>query len=232
MKIAIVDDEKIWIERAIEEINLFTSSKDIIDTFESGVEFLKANKKYDVVFMDIEMNGIDGFDTLATYKEKYNDVFGIVLTTHTELSRKGYLVDAFRYIDKTNIAGEIAEALTKVIEIVARDNHSIVFENNNIVDSINVKEILFFETSGRSVILHTMNKKINIACKINNLEEELSNFGFFRCHKSYLINMNKADFMDKEFVYFGNGEKAYISVRKYMETKRKYMIVKKENANR
>lgn len=52
-------------------------------------------------------------------------------------------------------------------------------------------------------------------------------YGFFRCHNSYIVNIKKIVKMDKEFAYFANGKKAYISVGKYSETRKKYIDVKK-----
>ena len=76
-----------------------------------------------------------------------------------------------------------------------------------------------------------MDEKYDCNDRINDLEETLGKYGFFRCHKSFLINMNEVDYMDKDFAYFKKDRKAYISVRKYMETKRKYIEIKKQHAS-
>lgn len=51
--------------------------------------------------MDIDMPEMDGFDTIVNYKAEYSESIIIILTTHLDCARKGYLVDAFRYLDKT-----------------------------------------------------------------------------------------------------------------------------------
>ena len=55
MNIAIVDDESCWREVAQKVINNYTGDKDRIEMFSSGMEFLKKDKYYDVVIMDVEM---------------------------------------------------------------------------------------------------------------------------------------------------------------------------------
>ena len=103
MKIAIVDDEVKWRNLASDVVKGYTEKTDKIDTFESGVEFIKNNGEYNVVLMDVDMPEMDGFETIMNYKEQYSESIIIILTTHLNCARKGYLVDAFRYVDKTKM---------------------------------------------------------------------------------------------------------------------------------
>ena len=67
--------------------------------------------------------------------------------------------------------------------------------------------------------------------KINELENRLRNYDFFRCHKSFLVNLSAVQKMDNQFVYFEGNQKAYISVRKLAETKKQYIETKKRFAS-
>ena len=106
MKIAIVDDDLKWRNLASDVVKGYTEKTDKIDTFESGVEFIKNNGEYNVVLMDVDMPEMDGFETIMNYKEQYSESIIIILTTHLNCARKGYLVDAFRYVDKTKMKEE------------------------------------------------------------------------------------------------------------------------------
>ena len=65
MKIAIVDDDASWRERIEQEIVRYGgNSKMQIDVYESGEQYIKSRKQYDISFIDIEMTGMDGFDTI------------------------------------------------------------------------------------------------------------------------------------------------------------------------
>ena len=231
MRIAVVDDDFRWRKEASEIIGKYTEEEDSVDSYESGEAFLIEKRQYDVIFMDIEMPIKDGFDTLKEYKKTYSTFISIILTTHTELARKGYLVDAFRYIDKTNMDNEIEEAMEKIKEKFSKESFSLIGNDGARIKNINIKDILFIETNGRKCAIHTMDEKYDCNDRINDLEETLGKYGFFRCHKSFLINMNEVDYMDKDFAYFKKDRKAYISVRKYMETKRKYIEIKKQHAS-
>ena len=111
MKVAIVDDEKIWLEKIRSYVRNYFGEMDIvIKVFSSGESFLKDANDYAIVFMDIEMSGRDGFSVLQEYRMDHEDSLFIILTTHIEMSRQGYKVEAFRYIDKYEM-NEIEEAL-------------------------------------------------------------------------------------------------------------------------
>ena len=231
MKIAIVDDELRWIEQVVKCLKKILNFCDGIDTYSSGTDFLSEIKEYDVVLMDIEMPNKDGFDTILEYKNKYETAIVIILTTHIESARKGYLVDAFRYIDKRNMNVELEEAFDKINKLAKRNQYYITGKKENITKNIPVKDILYFETKSKGVIVHTTTEIYNCDEKINSLESKLLEFDFFRCHKSFLINMIAVRKLDKQFVYFDGNEKAYVSVRKYTETKRKYINAKKKYAS-
>ena len=125
MKIAIVDDETHWRNIVKAEVEKIYNSKEIcIDIFRDGITYLKSEKQYEVSFIDIEMPDMDGFQVIECAKEANNDGIYIILTTHTEMSRKGYLVNAFRYIDKSNMSKEIVEAINAA-EVLLRRNDNI-----------------------------------------------------------------------------------------------------------
>lgn len=231
MKIAIVDDEAKWRHLASDVVKGYIEETDKIDIFESGVEFIKRNGEYNVVLMDVDMPEMDGFETIINYKEEHSESIIIILTTHLDCARKGYLVDAFRYVDKTKMHEELQEAFEKVRELNRKNSFSLTGINGNDTKCILVKDILYIETNGRGSIINTIDRCYECSEKINDLEIRLEEYGFFRCHKSFLINLNAVEHLDKEFVYFEADKRAYISVRKYTETKKKYIEAKKKIAS-
>ncbi|MGN0383751.1 MAG: LytR/AlgR family response regulator transcription factor [Eubacterium sp.] len=231
MKIAIVDDEQKWRNLASEVVENYIDKSEEIEIFDSGVEFLKRNAEYNIVLMDIDMPKMDGFETIINYKVEHAESIIIILTTHVDCARKGYLVDAFRYVDKTKMKEELKEAFEKIREINRKNSVCLMGRNGNATKNILVKDILYIETNGRGSIINTMDECYECREKINDLEIKLEEYGFFKCHKSFLINLNSVEHLDKEFVYFPSDKKAYISVRKYTETKKRYIATKKKFAS-
>lgn len=231
MRIAIVDDQIEWRTKVEKKVKRYAWKEDVvIDQYACGEEFC-TQTGYDIVFMDIDMGKMDGFDAVHIYKENNLDAIIVFLTSHTELSRKGYLVNAFRYVDKANMDEELEEALV-AIDLLRSRNHVIVFHVVNVGEmNLKIKDILFIETEKRNVIIHTSDEAFLSNRKIDELEEQLSEWGFFRCHKSYLVNLGNIKSFDRLNVCFSCGKKALVSTRKYSELKDKYLEQKFKMAN-
>ena len=231
MRIAIVDDQKNW-RLCVEELIKKHYGQNIpqIDQFDCGESFYSQDE-YDVVFMDIEMGEMDGFETVKRYKQNNSDALIVFLTTHVELSRRGYMVNAFRYIDKEFFVDEVEEALTAIDELPKRD-YVVVFHVVNMAEMhVRTKDILFIETDKRNIIVHTIERDYVSNRGIEEVEEELKNYGFFRCHKSYLVNLERVRKIDRLYAYFANGTKAMISTRKYFEMKEQFFAYNSMLAN-
>lgn len=231
MKIAIVDDQKNW-RACVEELikKHYGENTPQIDQFDCGESFCD-QEEYDVVFMDIEMKEMDGFETAKRYKQNNSDALILFLTTHVELSRRGYMVNAFRYIDKDHVVEELEEALSAIDELPKKD-HVVVFHVVNMAEMhVRTKDILFIETDKRNIIVHTVERVFRSNKGIEELETELKDYGFFRCHKSYLVNLERVRKIDKVYAYFGNGKKAMISTRKYPEMKEQFFTYNSMIAN-
>lgn len=232
MKIAIVDDEKYWRDIVAETVTeYYLKDQSVLHVYMCGEELLRKNMKYDIVFLDVEMEQMDGFQTATKYKEIYRDCIIIMFTMHTELSRKGYMVDAFRYIDKANMSEEILEALSSADRLLQR-NHKIKVNVVNLgIIQLIIKDIIYIETEKRNIRIHTTQVDYISSDNISYMEEKLLHYGFFRCHKSYLINLDAVISFDHIDVYMMDGSKAMVSTRKYKELKRRYLEHKFEHAN-
>ena len=103
MKIAICDDEKIMQEYLKEEIDSYFQSLDVLTLcYSSGEELLADYEKqqYDMVFLDIEMKGLNGLQVAKLLHAWKKDLPIVMVTTHTELAMEGYEVQAFRFLAK------------------------------------------------------------------------------------------------------------------------------------
>lgn len=113
MKIGIIEDEAVWRNTIQAVIEKYCRDKNItsqINLYGSGKDFMK-NPDADLLFLDIELaEGEDGFGIAEQLMHFGNKCKVCFLTSHTELARFGYRVNAFRYIDKRHLE-EINEAL-------------------------------------------------------------------------------------------------------------------------
>lgn len=234
MKIAVVDDEKEWRIKAYQHIRKYYEGQEShadVHTYSSADAFLKSGKKYDILFADIEMPGMDGFEMADQYSRMNPDYTLIILTTHTEMSRKGYMVNAFRYIDKMNMEAEMREALMSADKRMKRNEVLTVNVVNLGTIKLVRKDILYVETTKRNILLHTYDNDYICSDNISELEEALKEAGFFRCHKSYIVNLDAVKNFDSVFIYLMDGSKVYVSARKYAQLRKQYLQRKYEYAS-
>ena len=226
MKIAILDDELIWQEKVSQIIknNEFQEAKNIVDLYSSGEEYLEKEEIYDVTFVDIEMPGIDGFETIRRARKYNANGIYIILTNHIEMSRKGYMVNAFRFLHKYSLEEEIKEALDSVNIILRRNDviclNIIGYGERNIV----LKDIVCFETKKKHyVIIHTKEGELRCSNTMTEIENLLQNTWFYRCHQGYIVNLDEIKSIEKRIIYLSNGQDIDIAYRKVTECRREYM---------
>lgn len=232
MNIAIVDDEIMWGQIVKDVIDAFIEEKADICIFSSGESFLTTEKEFDIVFMDVEMNGKDGFTIIEEYKQIYSESINVILTTHTEMSRKGYKVDAFRYIDKANLKEEVEEALTGAEKLLKRNECITLTLKSLGAVKVALKSILYFETSKRNLKVHLEREEYICKESINGLAEQLLDNGFYLTHRSYLINMEWIKSFTQNEIWMKNGDRVMLSIRKHNKFKNEYIKWKFGNANK
>lgn len=222
MKIAIIDDSKNWRQKIKEEIfrYLDISDKDI-DMYSGGEQYLESQKKYDISFVDIEMAGIDGFETISSARKYNPDGFYIILTTHEELSRKGYIVNAFRYIYKMKLE-ELDEAISAIQVLQERNKTIEVSVIGGGIKELELKNIIFFETEKHYILVHTKQGVLKCNNNMRDIENMLPNQWFYRCHKTYIINLDEIKRIDRKIVYLNDGNDVDISRRKVNQFKEIY----------
>lgn len=224
MKIAIIDDEQHWRCSAKQIVSKYYSNVEVsIDVYEDGEQYLNSKVNYDISFVDIEMPGVDGFTTIENARKYNPDGIFIILTTHTEMSRKGYLVNAFRYIDKIKLVDEMIEAM-KSAEILLGRNKKIEINITDVgIRKLVLKDILYIETEKHRTLVHTNEKMIKCNNTMREMESILDASWFFRCHNSYIVNLDEISRIDKKIIYLKNGDSIDIAQRKAPEFNKAYL---------
>lgn len=119
MEVAIVDDEKV-IREQIKKLAVKYESDCNVKAYETGEELLAEGKKFDVVFLDIQMEGMNGIDTARVLREKQEDMVVIFITGVKEYVFEAFDVSAFHYLLKPveeKKFSEVFERAKKEVEI-------------------------------------------------------------------------------------------------------------------
>ena len=232
MRIAIVDDEEQWRERVRQEVlrQNFKQEPEI-DLFESGEQYIGSEKQYDISFIDIEMPRMDGFDTILKARENHPDGIYVILTTHVEMSRKGYVVNAFRYLDKTRLE-EMEEAIRSAKIILQRNQRITVTVIGDGPRQIALKNIIYVETEKHYVLIHLHHMTIKCKNAMYEVESMLPDNCFARCHNVYIVNLDEIKSLGDGIVYLSNGRDVDVSKRRIRQFKKKYLNRQCECANK
>lgn len=191
MRIAICDDEALWREQIINRLEDYFQSLDVlIQSFVSGKALMQGLKKsrFDLIFLDIEMEGMDGFQTAKLLKEYQPDITIIFLTSHTDLAMDGYEVQAFRFLAKP-IADDKLYAALQAFEKKLNMDRKIAITENGVQKYIRCQEIRYIKSENVYLQVVTEKERYWIRQKLKNLLEELPKDLFVLVHRSYIINM-------------------------------------------
>ncbi|MDE7178713.1 MAG: LytTR family DNA-binding domain-containing protein [Lachnospiraceae bacterium] len=213
MKISIVEDEAVWREKVQDAVEEYCRDKSVsaqISSYSNGREFMNGTD-VDLLFLDIELaEGEDGFEIAERLMNSGNQCIICFLTSHTELARQGYRVNAFRYIDKKHLE-EIDEALDSFLKTRIQDRMIYCKDSSGICTKINLKELLLVETNGRK-LRYLMRDGSEHSCegKISETAQSLSQFGFFQIQRSYIVNLKYIEKVNSHEVTLCNGLKVVI----------------------
>ncbi len=221
LSIAVCDD------KVIECCNMARKIKDILEDmkipciirqFQSGRELLQALESFDIVFLDIIMQDLDGMKTAQIFREKASDKILIFVSSSREYVFEAYDVEAFQYLLKPVDDRKLKKVLQKaVLKTEKRTQEFIIVSRERQKKKLFLDDIYYFEIKGRMVDVHGLENIFTYYGQIGELENRLRDKGFFRCHKSYLVNLKYVDGYNRQEVILENGEKIVIAKRRYEE---------------
>lgn len=233
LSIAVCDDE------VIECCNMARKIKDILEEmkipciirqFRSGGELLQALESFDIVFLDIIMQDLDGMKTAQIFREKAYDKILIFVSSSREYVFEAYDVEAFQYLLKPVEDRKLKSVLQKAV--LKTEKHSqefIIVSRERQKKKLFLDDIYYFEIKGRVVDVHGTEGIFTYYEQIGELENKLCDKGFFRCHKSYLINLKYVDVYNRQEVILENGEAIVIARRRYDKFVQELLKVMREN---
>jgi len=193
MRIAVCDDEELFrIEFKSVLDKVLINAEYNIDTFSGGSSLYEAFLKnpFDLVFLDIEMPGIDGITLAKRLRAVSENVQIVFLTSHIEYALEGYEVNALRYLVKPVDMNKLSEVL-KYIQDKKNNSRQIMIKQEGEDIVIDISDIIYMESMDKNVRIVTSKSEYITRYNISDYEEELKNSGFLRIHRGYLISLSK-----------------------------------------
>ncbi|WP_288221563.1 LytTR family DNA-binding domain-containing protein [uncultured Clostridium sp.] len=219
IRIAICDDQDLFREMIKEKIFRVCRNENIkikIDCYKSGNDLIKTLKKdnfvYDILFLDILMNEIDGIETAKEIRKFDNRMQIIFCTSFSEYILQGYEVEAIGYFIKGEDDTKLREILKRAIEKTNRIYDEYILINlKNSIRTIYLKDIEFIEISNRTLSIHTTNEIIDFNGKMQEMLDRLKDKNFILTHRSYLVNISKIKDITPTSVIVKSGKEILLS---------------------
>lgn len=223
MKIAICDDEKM-IAEAFRQKVLSEEPESEIYIFTKGNDLIQSDTVFDAVFLDIEMEAMDGFRVAELLKEKQPQCIFSFITTHAELAVDGYDYQPFRYILKTAPEAVIKRKIKETLSEAYNKNKTLRISYKGNYCTVLAGDIFYIEIIGHCMKLVLENTEILWNRPLDKAESDMKSYGLIRCHRSFMVAMSRIKEITSQGIRMKNGHLVPIG-RKY----RKYFFEEYNN---
>lgn len=189
MKIAVCDDEAVFL-RSINQyfwsqpdcfVECYTSPEGLLAKYEAG-------ERYDVVFLDVLMEPVNGISLAKKIRAWDRHVILIFCTAYLEYAPEGYEVKAFRYLLKPVEEKDISLVMREVRKELEAER-TLLVQTPECDFLLRTQELQFLEAENKHTLLYYMDDIITLRKGLNELEEQLASCFFFRIHRKYLVNL-------------------------------------------
>ena len=187
------------------------------DSGEQLCEEQSALEACQLLFLDINMQGMDGLKTAMRIKEKYPKLPVVLVTAYMNYALDGYKVKASRFLLKDNLADTIEECMDDLIAEINKNRRILEFRFVEGTIKLYADDIIYTEKG-----------TFQIYKKLDELENELKNMGFVRAHLSFLVNMKYITKISSYVMTLTTGKKIPVPKARYAQVKREYMLYKGE----
>lgn len=171
----------------------------IMHSVSNGEEVLAllAKETPTAIILAIEMPGMNGLATAARIKEIHPHIFIIFVSAHTEYAAEAFQLEATDYLIKPISKESLERAINRIEKYLGftknvKLDDILVIKNKSETYLIRLDTIFYIEKEIRKTIIHTENGKYTTSDSLSSLEKRLCS-NFFRCHKSFIINIRKIE---------------------------------------
>lgn len=226
MRIAICDDEKIYIDNIKRHLDYFSKDTNIpfdISVFSSGYYMLKSEIRFDIAILDVEMDGIDGLK-LGEQLRKINPHIALMyVTAHKKYLDDALNLSAVRFFEKPLDSQRFYRGLNDAIKRIDNSTINFYLKDGKTIERITAQDIIFIEIEKRKSRVVTCNKEYHSANHINFWKDNLTSSIFTSPHKSYIINLNYVTAYERNYVILNDKYQISISRNKQADFYKLFM---------
>jgi len=240
-RVAIADDDEPICNLLKSYLNSY-EEVEVVGVAADGAELMQIvrEKSPDAVFVDIQMPGLDGLSVVYRLQQEFPSLFVVFVSAHPQYAVDAFNLDAVDFLAKPVTRDRLGKALNKLKHFNkflcangggqapaagegTGSSGQLALKSGHGITVIEKNSILFIEKQGKRSVIHTTRGRYETSYTLARLEKLLKEPNFFRCHKSFIINVRMveriAPYADRayEVSFFNYPEKATMRREKFEE---------------
>lgn len=229
MRILICDDDRSVVEQLQKYIIEFFKHGKLktpeIKSYSNGESLLSDVGSKDIVFLDVEMPGLNGIYVGRELKNKNKNTIIFIITSYVEYLDDAMRFHVFRYLSKPLDKQRLFQNMKDAIQLYNSTNILIPLETREGVYTCTASEIIYVETVGRIITIYTIERDFTVRQNIEYWKNTLNLPCFFQSHRSFIVNMKYVTDFDHSLIHlYHNQYTAYLTKRKYSQFKDAYFL--------
>ena len=192
MRIAICDDESIFLKDLEEKIYRIIPRLDCnVEPFSCAEDLLASSLSFDIIFLDIEMGGMDGMSAARKIRLTDSTIPIVFLTSHTEMAIEGYEVNAFRFLKKPVEDSKLRQTLED-IKLIKASQKGVLIKAEGDEVLVVPSEVLFIESDNNNVRIITTSGTLSTRMKLTDAIDLLNGIidTIRRVHRCSAVNLS------------------------------------------
>lgn len=216
LRCAIVEDNPADQESLRAALISYAEGKEVsfaVECFSSPLQFeQKDDGRFDLLFFDIEMPGLNGLELAKKLRERNQDVILFFVTNLAKYAINGYDYNAYSYLLKPLDFGLLSLKLDGALAILQRKRkeEKVTLKNKDGVFVVEIGEILYIEVENHRVVYHTKRGEFVVFSSLKEVIKPLMGKGFSQPSQSYYVNLARIEKIKKDSLII-DGEEIYIS---------------------
>lgn len=226
MKIAICDDEQIYIDNIAEHLNIFSAENNIDfekSIFTSSADILASDIRFDIAVLDVEMDNINGIKLGSELRKRNPHIILIYVTAYRKYLDDALNLNAVRFFEKPLDPQRFYRGLHDAVKRIDNTSISFYLKDQELTERISAQDIIFVEIEKRKTKVVTRDKEYHSDHHISFWQDKLTSTIFISPHKSYIINFNYVTAYERNYVILDERYKVNIARNKQADFYRKFM---------
>lgn len=224
MRVAVCDDEKVWVDKLDGLLKEYGHARRLdffISYYNNGSSLVESGKEYDIVFMDFQMEGLNGIETARKINALKPDGIIIFVSAYTNVAMDTFEVKAYRFLAKPINKEKLFKAIDDYRAEMEFDDF-LIFKTHDGTIRVKISEIVYVEALRSHSRIHTLKSDHEILINLKSIQSRLPPDKFFRCHKAYITSFMHIKAHNNTTIRYDDNSRAFISRNYFSKFRRAF----------